>query len=109
MLTPFEVRDLLSTHGTPQGGVVTFVNVLVNMLNVLVSMFVRKFPQNPQESANSRKFPQKDRNFRKIAQNNYIYKCYHTSQSLELSFLIAEMLKQQRPARQLAQAVEAAQ
>ncbi|MDP7546335.1 MAG: 3-deoxy-7-phosphoheptulonate synthase class II, partial [Alphaproteobacteria bacterium] len=42
---------------------------------------------------------------------------YHThcdprlnaSQSLELSFLIAEMLKQQRPARQLAQAVEAAQ
>ncbi len=42
---------------------------------------------------------------------------YHThcdprlnaSQSLELSFLIAEMLKQQRPARQLAQAIEAAQ
>jgi len=42
---------------------------------------------------------------------------YHThcdprlnaSQSLELSFLIAEMLKLQRPARQLAQAVEAAQ
>ncbi len=42
---------------------------------------------------------------------------YHThcdprlnaSQSLELSFLIAEMLKQQRPARQLAQAVQAAQ
>jgi 3-deoxy-7-phosphoheptulonate synthase len=42
---------------------------------------------------------------------------YHThcdprlnaSQSLELSFLIAEMLKQQRPPRQLAQAVEAAQ
>jgi 3-deoxy-7-phosphoheptulonate synthase len=42
---------------------------------------------------------------------------YHThcdprlnaSQSLELSFLIAEMLKQQRPARQMPEAVEAAQ